>query len=304
MLPPLPIGKQCISRNAATPGMQASLVFIMANEEEFMTLPAYAMKTESFPQLYERVLVAALFKPWADALLDRIEPGSVRSLLDVACGTGIVARAVRARLGAAERVVGVDVSEPMLAMARRANPDVEWRLGDAAELPVPAGERFDRVICQQGLQFFTERGRALAEMHRVLEPGGILAVAVWVGTDDAPLYGDLQLIAERHVGPVVDQRHSLGEPRALLDLLARAGFTATTLDTLELNARFPDPAEFLRMNAMALVGMAQAAQGLDEAECARVLATIERESRSAVRPFVVGTELVFPTRANIATARR
>ena len=268
-----------------------------------MSLPAYAMKTETFPALYERVLVAALFRPWAEQLLDGIDLTRARSVLDVACGTGIAARVARDRLRGGARIVGVDISEPMLAVARRAAPELDWRQGDAAALPVAAEERFDVVICQQGLQFFAARGAAAGEMRRVLAPGGTVTVATWVASEEAPLYCDLQRIAERHVGPVTDQRHSFGEPRCMEQLLLAAGLVPTTVATVSRVVRFADPAAFVRMNAMALIGMAQMGEALSDAARARLLSAIERESTAATMPFVEGTELVFETRAIVATAR-
>ncbi|HKX38128.1 MAG TPA: methyltransferase domain-containing protein, partial [Burkholderiales bacterium] len=87
-----------------------------------MTLPAYAMGRASFPELYERILVAPIFRPWVEDLLDRAGAGRGARVLDLACGTGIVARLARARVGPSGRVVGLDVSAPMMEEAKRHAP--------------------------------------------------------------------------------------------------------------------------------------------------------------------------------------
>jgi SAM-dependent methyltransferase len=124
-------------------------------------------------QAYERWLVPPIFAPFADDLVADVRPGD--RVLDVACGTGIVARRAAAR-GAA--VVGVDLNEQMLAVARASAPDIRWLAADAADLPLPDAA-FERVFCQQGLQFMADPAAAVGQMRRVLAPGGRLSVSVW-----------------------------------------------------------------------------------------------------------------------------
>ncbi|RWP09182.1 MAG: methyltransferase domain-containing protein [Mesorhizobium sp.] len=92
-----------------------------------MTLPSYAMNQVSFPEMYERWLVGPLFRPWAEMALDELELSSGDRVLDIACGTGIVARVARERLGGAGFVVGIDVSADMLAVARAVELAIDWR---------------------------------------------------------------------------------------------------------------------------------------------------------------------------------
>jgi ubiquinone/menaquinone biosynthesis C-methylase UbiE len=131
-------------------------------------------------EAYERYLASA-FRPWADQLVEvaRIQEGD--RVLDVACGTGIVARSAAVRAGVTGSVVGIDLNADMLAVARRASgsvrPAIEWRQGNAVELPFPDGS-FDVVLCEQAIQFFSEPVRALVEMRRVLTRSGRAAVSV------------------------------------------------------------------------------------------------------------------------------
>ena len=265
-------------------------------------LPAYSMNRPSFPWMYERSLVEPLFQPWAKVLLDRAELSPNVRVLDVACGTGIVARIARQRLRGTARIVGVDVSPPMLEVAREIEPKVDWREGDAAALPVGSEERFDRVLCQQGLQFFTDRSAAAGELHRVLATGGVLVAAVWRGVEEMPLYHALQRVAERHIGPIHDQRYAFGDDKTLADLLSGAGFRSVNVDTVSLASRFAGGGtDFVHMNAMALVGMSGVRQSEQERD--RLLDAITTESAEAARPFLDGEVLVCEMRANIAVAR-
>jgi len=134
------------------------------------------------PEAYERYIIPALFHEWACDLVETAAVQAGERVLDVACGTGVVARVAASRVGKAGHVVGVDVNEGMLGMARTVPPSlgttITWQQGDAAALPLP-NAAFDVVLCQQGLQYFPQREAALREMARVLVPGGRLALSVW-----------------------------------------------------------------------------------------------------------------------------
>lgn len=129
------------------------------------------------PENYERYLVPSVFAPWA---LDLVEVAALRPgerVLDIACGTGIVARTAARRLSDGARVVGLDFSAPMLEVARLAakaeGVAAEWLEDSAVTLPL-ADATFDVAFCQQGLQFFPDRPTALREMRRILAPNGRL----------------------------------------------------------------------------------------------------------------------------------
>jgi ubiquinone/menaquinone biosynthesis C-methylase UbiE len=131
-------------------------------------------------EAYERYLATA-FSPWADALTAAAELTAGDRVLDVACGTGIVARHAARRVGAGGTVVGLDVNEAMLAVARSVSagcePSIEWRQGDAAYLPFP-DRQFDAVFSEQAVQFFPAPLEALREMRRVLAAEGRAAISV------------------------------------------------------------------------------------------------------------------------------
>ena len=150
-------------------------------------------------EAYEATFVPAFFAQWAPILCDAAGIGAGHKVLDVACGTGIVARTAAERAGAAQ-VTGVDLNEAMLTVARRVRADIDWRHGDAAALPL-ADRSFDAVLCQMALMFFPDRIGALREMARVAAPSGTVAVLVPAGLGAQPAYGPFVDMAARHAGP-------------------------------------------------------------------------------------------------------
>ena len=147
-------------------------------------------------EAYERYLVPAFFGPFADRLVELAAPRPADRALDVACGTGIVARRIAARVA---RAVGLDSNPGMLEVARTVEPSIEWRAAEAGAMPLPDAS-FDLVLCQQGLQFFPDRAAALREMRRVLAPGGRLAVSAWRAAEHNPGWLRLAEALDRHAG--------------------------------------------------------------------------------------------------------
>jgi ubiquinone/menaquinone biosynthesis C-methylase UbiE len=268
-----------------------------------MALPSYANNQASFPAMYEAQLVGPLFRPFAEELLDRLQPRPGERVLDIACGTGIVARLARGRVGDSATVVGVDVSPAMLEVARAAGASIDWREGSALELPVAPGEVFDVVTCQQGLQFFPQRPAAVAEMRRVLAPAGRLGVATWRPAGDIAIFAALQRVAEQHLGPIVDQRHAFGDGAALAALLDEAGLRDVVVETVDKTVRFADGTTFVRLNAMALVGMSAPGKAMSDQARASAVAAITADSADAWRPFADGPAAAFVVSTNVATAR-
>ena len=133
-----------------------------------------ARATRSPAEVYEEFFVPALFQQWGSVVADAAGIGPGQRVLDVACGTGVLACVAADRVGLGEMVVGLDPNEEMLAVARRKSARIEWRDGQAESLPFP-NESFDAVVSQFGFMFFQDQRAALREMMRVLQPGGRLA---------------------------------------------------------------------------------------------------------------------------------
>ena len=163
--------------------------------------------TGNAAESYERY-VRLLMEPWVHCLVDVAALQTAEHVLDVACGTGFVARLAAARVGVKGRVVGLDLNTSMIEAARTASgrdaaTTIEWRTGDAAALPFE-DSIFDVVLCQQGVQFFPDRVRALREMRRVLRPEGRLAFTVWRAIGDTPYLEALTDALSRHLGAAAD----------------------------------------------------------------------------------------------------
>ena len=258
----------------------------------------------SFPEAYEQALVGPLFQPWAELTVRQMDLGPGDRVLDIACGTGIVARLAKEAVGDQGVVVGVDLSPPMIAVARRSALAIDWREGDAGALPLQPGETFDVVFCQQGLQFFPDRAAAVREMHRALARAGRVAVSTWRPDTEFPFLYTLRKIAESHIGPIDDRRHSLGERGALESLFQAAGFRDIVCSTVTRTIRFADGSAFIRLNALALVGMSAASKSMSEAEREEALSAIVRSSTEAARSSTDASGLAYELATNLLTASK
>jgi ubiquinone/menaquinone biosynthesis C-methylase UbiE len=186
-------------------------------------------------EAYENLFVPALFAQWVQPLLDIAEVEADAAVLDVACGTGVAARAAADLVGDGGSVVGLDLNPAMLAVAARLRPDIEWREGDVADLPFDASS-FDAVLCQSALFFFPDVPAATHEMARVLRPGGVVAIQTYASVDDQPGFSELERVVAR-VAPsdavhMIETYWSQGDLPALVEQLEKAG-----LDVVETRTK-------------------------------------------------------------------
>jgi SAM-dependent methyltransferase len=135
---------------------------------------------ESVAATYQTLLVPMIFAPYADDLAARARRLAPRRVLEVACGTGVVTRALDAALDPEATIVATDLNPAMLAQAQREGTTraLAWREADAQALPFDDAT-FDLVVCQFGVMFFPDRPRAFAEARRVLGPGGSFLFNSW-----------------------------------------------------------------------------------------------------------------------------
>lgn len=191
---------------------------------------------------YEALFVPALFGPWAPKVMAAAEIQPGERVLDVASGTGVLAREAASRTAPGGSVTGLDANPGMLEVARLLAPEVEWRQGLAESLPFADGS-FDAVVSQFGLMFFTDRRQAIREMLRVLAPGGRVAVAVWDSLDSMPAYvaevALLERIAGREAADALRAPFVLGDRDGLASLFADARATSVKIATHQGTARFP-----------------------------------------------------------------
>lgn len=219
---------------------------------ELQTLESRGQVSGDAAVLYERFFVPALFGQWTDRMLDAAGVGTgARRVLDVACGTGVLARAAAARLGSTGEVIGLDPNPAMLAVARERSPNIEWRSGKAERIDLDDAS-FDAVTCQFGLMFFDDREAGLREMHRVLRPGARLAVAVWDSLERSPGFDGLARLLDRIVGRAAGDAlrvpFSLGDRDTLAASFLRAGMPDAQLSTHLGTACFPSLESWVRTN--------------------------------------------------------
>jgi SAM-dependent methyltransferase len=201
-------------------------------------------------EAYEANFVPALFAEWAGYLVDlaAVRPG--QRVLDVACGTGIVARTADDRLAGSGSVTGTDLNEAMLAVAERVRPGIDWRQADAASQPFP-DDSFDVVLCQAALMFLPDRAAAIREMARVAADGGTVAVQVWDRLEGQPAYGPLVAIAARHAGPeavdLLSSYWTAGDLDELRRSIEAADLVVTNTRTVLGTARFPSLEQAVRI---------------------------------------------------------
>lgn len=149
----------------------------------------HAAFTGSIPENYDRFLGPMLFEPYAKDIARRLPVRADGSVLETACGTGIVTAKLRDVLPASAKLVATDLNEGMLALAESklgAGAAVEWLLADAMALPF-LDAAFDAVVCQFGLMFVADKGAAMREACRVLKPGGTFLCNVWDNFEANPL---------------------------------------------------------------------------------------------------------------------
>lgn len=247
-------------------------------------------KAESVPDAYERYVASALFEPWAEVLLDTVAVGEGAEVLDVASGTGVVARAVARRVGAGGRVVASDFSPAMLARSEAVelpvgSAPVEFVEASADALPFTDGA-FDVVLCQQGLQFFPQQQLAVDEMRRVLRPGGVVGIAVWASGHPLVPFGvyceELVSVGAQPPFPRAFEADtytmSLDAVRSLVEA---AGFGSVTASAVELEVAWPDAAT--------------AAAGVLGTPFAGVLRELSAEQRERYETAVLGRFTVGAT---------
>jgi len=260
----------------------------------------------SVAENYERNLVPIIFAPWADELVETACLRQGDRVLDVACGTGIVARIAARKLGGTGSVTGLDVSAPMIMVARATvlteGVAVEWREASAVELPFPEAT-FDVVLCQSGLQFFPDRPASLREMHRVLEPaGGRLILSVWGPIERSRGFAVAADALGRHIGPeaagpITSGAFGLSDADELRALVSDANFKNITVRASVKSLRYPSPDEFILRH---LTGSPLGSAVGEAGESARTALLAEINARLASDVDEGG--LAFPIEAHIVVA--
>jgi ubiquinone/menaquinone biosynthesis C-methylase UbiE len=201
----------------------------------------------SIPELYERFLVPLIFEPYARDLAARVAAAAPRDVLETAAGTGVLTRAIAARLPAATRIVATDLNQPMLDQAAKRLVDarIEWKQADALALPF-ADASFDVVACQFGAMFFPDKVQGYKQARRVLRSGGRLIFNVWDKIADNE-FADVVTAALAEIFPHDPPRFMARTPHGYHDEdqirreLTAAGFADITIDAVDATSKAPSP---------------------------------------------------------------
>jgi len=255
------------------------------------------------PRNYQRYFVPSIGAPLAGDLIEAAALREGERVLDVACGTGVIARLAAERVGERGLVAGLDVNPGMLAIARASTPEdtsIEWHEASAERMPLP-DEAFDVVLCQMGLQFVPDKPAALREMRRVLAPGGRLLLTL-PGPIPAPMAAMEQALA-RSVSPesgsfvqIVFSLHDADEVR---ELASAAGLRDVEVRSAVKPLRLPPPAAFFWQYLHSTPLGAIVDEIGDERRAA-----LERDVCERWRPFVDDGALRLEVRMTTLAARK
>jgi ubiquinone/menaquinone biosynthesis C-methylase UbiE len=255
-------------------------------------------------ELYERYAVGYFIGPWAPGLVEMACLQKAERVLDLACGTGVVARLSASKVGPEGCVTGLDLNAGMLQVARSLPPppgaSVSWVQGSAVATGLPDAS-FDVVLCQQGLQFFPDRLAALREVHRVLVPGGRALLSVWKSA--GPYNTAVGDALERYAGAQVARRYRASrvvpDAAELEHLLVEAGFRNVEVQPRSMKVRLPPLETFVlhHLSANPVAGEVAALSEKDRTDLARQVA-------SALKSYDDGEGIAVPDETHVAMAKR
>ncbi|GIH05637.1 ubiquinone/menaquinone biosynthesis methyltransferase [Rhizocola hellebori] len=255
-------------------------------------MSTYELSTRA-AEFYESTFVPALFRRWAEHLVAQADPAQGDNVLDVACGTGIVARTAAAGGASA---TGVDLNPAMLSVAKRLAPSLNWVQGDAAALPF-AEDSFDLVLSQAAMMFFPDRVGALAQMRRVAKPGARVLIQVPGRLTHSPGYAALADVVSRHAGPeaveLIASYFAAGDPDQLTAQAEQAGLTVTGAGNWMSATRLPGLQSFLDVELLPI------AERVDDDVRARIV----EDCRISLAPFISGEGIAAPIEVLLLTAR-
>jgi ubiquinone/menaquinone biosynthesis C-methylase UbiE len=184
---------------------------------------------------YENFFGPLFFEPYAIEVAKRIDPSPVSIALEIAAGTGRVTRHIRERIAGSAKLIASDISEEMLAEARKklSHLDIDWQNIDAQQLPF-SDNSVDLVVCCFGYMFVPDRPKAFAEAYRVLRPGGVFLFTTWDKLEHNAVSYTSRLLAEKYLkGPLPESYNlavSMSDDVVIRPLLEKAGFSTISIE--------------------------------------------------------------------------
>ena len=205
----------------------------------------------SIPRHYDECLGPIMFEPYAADLVQRVPMTGETRVLELACGTGIVTRRLRAALPVLATLVATDLNEAMVSYARAAVPlaGIVWQTADAQAVPF-ADASFDVVVCQFGIMFLPDKARGFGEARRVLAPGGKLLANTWRSLDENPahraMHDALAAMFPDDPPRFLDTPYGYHDQSRIFADAAAGGFDDVHLDEVRLKAHGPSALDFVR----------------------------------------------------------
>jgi ubiquinone/menaquinone biosynthesis C-methylase UbiE len=260
-------------------------------------------------EIYEQVFIPAIMRHWTPILLEFAQPRAGEHILDLACGTGIVARNAAKYVNSQGRIVGLDINPAMLEVARQqvdsGVTNIEWQEGNAENIPFP-DRSFDLVLCQAGLMLFKNKIAAANEMRRVLKAGGRAVALVWQSLDQHPFNKTLCTSWSRRLGvdiTAVSPAYSLGSVEELNALLAGAGFSKVAVYPVQYYIFADDPELFLDLSFKGAAAAIPSYANLDDKARSELAGCVASDIELVMKQHMQDGRLIIPRAANIAVAR-
>ena len=255
--------------------------------------------TDDFVKMHEDILVPAIYAQWAHRVAEIAKIDLGHHILDVACGTGTLARAAQLEAGLTGKVTGLDASEKMLESASKHSRNIELRHGDAEALPFEKNQ-FDRVMCQFSLMFIANRVSAIKEMLRVCKPDGLVVVAIWAPMAHSKAYCALNRLVRKFAGANAAFKLSapwkLGAPGLMDSLLLSSGVNEYECHQRVGLVRFPSIESFVETH-LRMVGEFHK---LDQETYQKMLSVADKDLREFLVP---GGQIVAQLDANVFTIK-
>jgi ubiquinone/menaquinone biosynthesis C-methylase UbiE len=187
---------------------------------------------------YDHFLGPLFFEPYAIEVAKRIDPSQVSIVLEIAAGTGRVTRHIRERIATTAKLIASDISEEMLAQAKKklSHLDIDWQNIDAQQLPF-SDNSIDLIVCCFGYMFVPDKPKAFAEAYRVLRPGGMFLFTTWDKLEHNAASYTSRSLAEKYLKGPLDESYdvavSMNDEDVIRPLVEEAGFSKIFIEKVE-----------------------------------------------------------------------
>ncbi|HTF29127.1 MAG TPA: methyltransferase domain-containing protein [Flavitalea sp.] len=188
---------------------------------------------------YDQFYGPLFFEPYAIEVAKRIDPAAVSIALEIAAGTGRVTRHIRERIAPPAKLIASDISEDMLAVAKKklSHLDIDWQNIDAQQLPF-SDNSIDLIVCCFGYMFVPDRPKAFAEAYRVLKPSGLFLFTTWDKLENNAASYSSRSIAKKYLDDPLPESYnlatSMSDEAIITPLLQNAGFSKMSVEKVGL----------------------------------------------------------------------